>query len=71
MRYDTLSQHPNGFQKCTGLTVELFDQVVDDVLPLYVEAEVNRLSRPKRQRAMGAGHPYELGLRDHILLTVI
>ena len=36
MRYAYLSQHPDVFQKCTGLTVELFDQLVDEVLPLYM-----------------------------------
>ena len=71
MRYEYLSQHPIVFQKCTGVTVRQFDQVVDDTEPRYVESETQRLSRPKRQRAMGAGHPYELEMRDHILLTVI
>jgi hypothetical protein len=71
MRYDYLSQPATVFQKCTGLTVELFDQLVDEVLPLYLEAEARRLSHPHRQRVMGAGHPFELNGRDHILLTVI
>lgn len=71
MRYDYLSQHPNVFQKCTGLTVALFEQLVDEVLPLYVEGEERRLNRPQRQRASGAGHPFELDVRDHLLLTVI
>lgn len=71
MRYEYLSQHPNVFQKCTGLTVPLFDQLVDEVLPMYLEAEVQRLKRPQRQRALGAGHPFELVLGDHLLLTVI
>jgi hypothetical protein len=71
MRYEYLSQHPNVFQKCTGLTVALFDDLVDDVLPVYMGAEERRLNRPQRQRAMGAGHPFELEVRDHLLLTVI
>lgn len=71
MKYEYLSQYPTVFQKCTGLSVTGFDQVVDDRLPAYVEAEERRLNRPERQRAMGAGHPYELAVRDHVLLTVI
>jgi DDE superfamily endonuclease/Helix-turn-helix of DDE superfamily endonuclease len=71
MRYDYLSQHPNVFQKCTGLTVALFEQLVDEVLPLYEAGEERRLNRPQRQRAIGAGHPFELDVRDHLLLTVI
>jgi hypothetical protein len=71
MRYENLSQHPTVFQKCTGLTVDLFDDLVDDVWPVYVQAEEQRLKRPQRQRAIGAGHPFELNGCDHILLTVI
>jgi len=71
MRYEYLSQHPTVFQKCTGLTPMLFDQVVDDVLPRYEDAEVQRLSQRPRQRALGAGHPFELNVRDQVLLTVI
>ncbi|MBL8156964.1 MAG: transposase family protein [Anaerolineae bacterium] len=71
MRYEYLSQHATVFQKCSGLTVDLFDQLVKDVLPLYLEAEEDRLSHRHRQRALGAGHPFELDVRDHLLLTVI
>jgi hypothetical protein len=71
MRYEYLSQHPNVFQKCTGLSVSLFDQLVDEALPLYLEAEAQRLNQRQRQRAIGAGHPFELNVRDHLLLTVI
>jgi DDE superfamily endonuclease/Helix-turn-helix of DDE superfamily endonuclease len=70
MRYAQLSQPPNVFQKCTGLTVGLWDQVVNDVLALSVETEAQRLNRPERQRAVGAGHACELTVRDHLLLTV-
>jgi hypothetical protein len=44
---------------------------VDDVMPFYLEAEEQRLSQVQRQRAMGAGHPFELERRDQLLLTVI
>lgn len=71
MRYEYLSQHANVFQKCTGLTVALFESLEEEVLPLYMEAEQQRLSQHQRQRAIGAGHPFELDLRDHLLLTVI
>lgn len=71
MRYEHLSQHPTVFQKCTGLTVPLFDQLVSEVLPLYLEAEERRRSHSNRQRAIGAGHPFELAVRDPLLLTVV
>jgi hypothetical protein len=71
MRYEYLSQPPNGFRKCTGLTIARFDQRVDAVLRLDLEADVQRLNRRQRQRAVGAGHRFELTLRDQLLLTVI
>ena len=71
LRYEHLSQHPNVFKGLTGLRVSEFDELVEDVLPAYREAEIQRLSRPDRQRAIGGGHPFELDDRDHMLLTVV
>ncbi|MCD4685195.1 MAG: transposase [Anaerolineae bacterium] len=71
MRYAWLSGYPVVFQSVTGLRVGEFDCLVEDVLPLYAEAEQARLERVDRQRAIGAGHPFELQLRDHLLLTVV
>src|SRR5207247_7361942 len=42
-----------------------------DVLPLYEAAEQVRHIRSTRQRAIGAGHPFELHPRDQLLLTVV
>lgn len=55
----------------TGLRVKEFDELAVEVLPRYGEAEIERLSRPNRQRAIGGGHPFELDARDHVLLTVV
>jgi hypothetical protein len=71
MRYMHLTQHPNVFYSVTGLRVTEFDELLADVLPQYADQEQQRLERPDRQRAIGAGHPFELKARDHILLTVI
>jgi hypothetical protein len=71
MRYRWVSQYPQVFQSMTGLRVSEFDAWVDDVLPMYVAAEEARLERPDRERARGAGHPFELNERDHLLLTVV
>jgi len=71
MRYGHLTQHPNVFYAVTGLRVAEFDELLTDVLPQYAAQEQQRLDRADRQRAIGAGHPFELKDRDHILLTVI
>jgi hypothetical protein len=71
MRYGYLTHDPNVFYAVTGLRVREFDDLVADVVPRYAEQEEARLTRPDRQRAIGGGHPFELGLRDHVLLTVV
>jgi len=55
----------------TGLYVAEFDELVQDVLPSYGEAEEKRLNRANRQRAIGGGPDFELEVRDQILATVI
>jgi hypothetical protein len=71
MRYIHLTQHPTVFYAVTGLRVMEFDNLLEDVLPRYAQAEQARLTRPDRQRGIGAGHPFELSDCDHILLTVV
>jgi len=71
LRYKYLSDYPSVFKSLTGLHLGEFDELIADVLPLYQAAEIQRLSRPDRQRAIGGGHPFELEERDHILLTVV
>ena len=71
LRYLYLRQNKHVFKAMTGLQVVEFDELVDDLLPGYAEAEEKRLSRPNRQRAIGGGPDFELDARDQILLTVI
>lgn len=71
MRYEHLSGYPNVFLKLTGLRVGEFDELLEEVLPRFGEAEAARLSRPDRQRGMGGGRDSELAGRDQILLTVV
>lgn len=71
LRYWTLRRKPAIFKAMTGLTVALFDELVDDLAPAYAQALYAQRNRPGRQRAVGAGHPRSLALRDEFLLTVI
>lgn len=71
IHYARLSQFPKVFRSMTGLNVPEFDAVVDDLTSRYARAEKNRLSRPNRQRAIGAGHPVHLAVIDQILLTIL
>lgn len=53
MRYEHLKQHENVFLKMRGLRIGEFDTLVDELLPEFVQAEYERLSRPDRQRQIG------------------
>jgi hypothetical protein len=71
LRDSVLRQKPAIFKTMTGLTVALFDDLVWELAPAYAAATVARRTRPGRQRAVGAGHPCSLPMRDEFLLTVI
>ena len=71
MCYAYLTQNETIFQQMTGVRVQEFDDMVQDMLEAYVRAEEKRLARDDRQRAAGGGRRPELDMRDQILMTVI
>ena len=71
MRYIHLKQHPNVLLKMTGLRINEFDTLVDDLLPQWADAEYERLNRADRQREIGGGRNSKLDGRDQLLLTVV
>lgn len=74
-RYPNLQRYPRVFRSLTGLRVGEFDQLMKDVTPVYTRSELSRhgLTREgrDRQRAIGAGPHFSLGMRDQLLLTVV
>ncbi|MHB8645963.1 MAG: transposase family protein [Thermomicrobiales bacterium] len=68
---DRLACLPRVFHHLTGMHVLDFDCLYADFLPRYLQAERARLSRPDRQRAIGAGRQFVLSVRDQLLLSVI
>ena len=71
MRYRSLSQHPTIFLKMTGLRLGEFDQLASELLPIFGEAERQRLERPNRKRGEGGGRHSALEERDQLLLVVV
>jgi hypothetical protein len=71
LRYTYLRSHPAIFKAMTGLYLHEFDALLGDVQPRLAAAARQRLSRPHRKRAIGAGHPFDLPHYDQILLTVV
>src|SRR2546428_13846879 len=69
--YTKLSRIPLIFRSFTGLEVNEFDSVYSSVERMYSSFEEKRLSREKRKREIGAGHPFKLELRDRLLMLLI
>ena len=55
----------------TGLSVSLFDELQQAIEPQFIEAELNRLNRPERQRAVGGGREQEVEIIDQVLMTTV
>jgi hypothetical protein len=70
LRYDRLAKHPAVFKSMTGLSTAEFDTLAEDLVPTLLAAVAAERDRPRRDRAPGGGHPFELGHRDQLLLTV-
>lgn len=71
LRYDHLAARPKVFAAMTGIPVATFDEIAAELAPLLAVARAARRDRPGRDRAPGAGRPFELGPRDTLLLTVV
>ena len=71
MKLSGLRKHPKTFLRLTGLTVEKFDPLLEQLLPIFEKAEKKRLSRPNRQRAMGGGRRYALELGETLVMVLM
>lgn len=70
-RFDNLRRYPTVFLKMTGLRLNEFADLLDDMLPRLATAQQARLHRSTRRRAIGGGRHADLFARDQILLAVI
>jgi hypothetical protein len=70
-RSDYLRRYPTVFLKMTGLRLNEFADLLDDMLPRVASAEQTRLHRTNRRRAKGGGRHADLAARDQVLLALI
>jgi hypothetical protein len=71
LRREHLGKHPSVFRAMTGLTAAAFDQLLPELRAAFAAARRQRLQRPDRQRAVGGGDDFDLGVDDQFLLTVV
>jgi hypothetical protein len=66
-----LQKRPAAFQRLTGVTPEEFDTITEAFESLWNEAEIERLNKRKRKRAIGAGPSFKLEITAQVLMTLI
>ena len=73
LSYERLSKKPLLFRSFTGLTVKEFDDIFDnEIIKRYDKHETQRLSKRKnRERDIGAGRPFKLGIKNRFLMLLI
>jgi hypothetical protein len=70
LRLSRLRCHPALFGTLLGISLPLFDQLLDDLRPAFAAARRRRLERPDRCRAFGGGDDFDLDPDDQFLLTL-
>ena len=71
LRFVTLRRRPDKFRRLTGVDLRTFERLAKRLEPLWQTAERQRLSRPSRQRAIGAGGKYKLTTFPDMLLALL
>jgi len=70
-RLARLRKHPGVFRSLTGVSPDVFDALLADVLPALADADFARHDRPGRGRAVGGGRTPGLEYPDRVLLAVV
>ena len=68
---ERLRRSPRAFRQLTGITPLVFDKLLADLKPRYLQADAERKDRPDRQRRPGAGRKHALDLADRLLMLLI
>ena len=59
------------FRTFTGLTPEEFNKIYKQLEQRYTQYEQKRLTQKKRKRAIGAGRPFKLPLKERMLMLLM
>ena len=71
LNYTALSKHPTYFKTFTGLTLQEFNTLNQQIHQKYQNYEQKRLYRKDRKRAIGAGQPFKLDLTNRLLTLLL
>lgn len=71
IKLNSLMREPDSFKKLTGIDLEHYWDLCRDLIPIWQQMENERLNRPGRQRAIGAGRKYNLDMKLQLLMLLI
>lgn len=71
MKYKTLAKNPALFSRFTGLTIQEFNKLSQELKPLWNQSEKERLFRDNRKRDIGGGRKYKLEQFNDKLLLIL
>ena len=71
MTVNRLRRKPRHFQNFTGLTIEAFDRLVQEVEPAYAQHLQAQRERDGRHRSVGGGRRFALPVADRLLLGLV
>lgn len=71
LNYEKLSRKPSIFKTFTGLEVGEFDVLYSKLEAINPAFEEKRLSRSGRKNKAGAGHPFNLNLKNRFLMLLL
>jgi hypothetical protein len=71
LRVTQLQKRPTAFRRLSGVTVEEFDTILEQLTPLWNAAQTARLNNRKRQRRIGGGAQFKLELIALLLMALI
>ena len=72
LSYEGLSRKPILFKSFTGLTVQEFDDIYNEIAKKYEKHEIKRLSKSKdRERKVGAGRHFKLDVKNRFLMLLV
>lgn len=71
LRRERLRSFPAAFRAMTGLTVRVFDDLIAELVPAFLDARHQRLDRPGRRRVVGGGDHFDLDPADQLLPTIV
>lgn len=66
-----LKKNGKAFRMLTGITVEMFDEILSKLKPIYEVWNLERLLKRKRERAPRSGNEFNLELEDRLLMLLL